>query len=166
MYCTSCAVHKTVTEAVVSKVQEICRQYLDTDRLLPIAEWEVAKTLAELDNEKEINVLKAKISSLTVYLDQVYMDKLSGILDEDDFQRIYAKVKAERASLEQRLTQIDRPDYSPAKQAALAKTLAKRFVETIPTNRELLVSFIERVELTQDKQVIIKFRFRELEAIS
>ena len=157
---------KTVTEAVVSKVQEICRQYLDTDRLLPIAEWEVAKTLAELDNEKEINVLKAKISSLTVYLDQVYMDKLSGILDEDDFQRIYAKVKAERASLEQRLTQIDRPDYSPAKQAALAKTLAKRFVETIPTNRELLVSFIERVELTQDKQVNIKFRFRELEAIS
>ena len=30
----------------------------------------------------------------------------------------------------------------------------------------VLVSLIERVELTEDKQIIIKFRFRELEAIS
>uniref|UniRef100_UPI004026805B hypothetical protein n=1 Tax=Gemmiger formicilis TaxID=745368 RepID=UPI004026805B len=29
-----------------------------------------------------------------------------------------------------------------------------------------LVSLIERVELTENKQIIIKFRFRELEAIS
>ena len=40
------------------------------------------------------------------------------------------------------------------------------FLDSAYTSRELLVSLIERVELTEDKQIIIKFRFREWEAIS
>ena len=123
----------------------------------------LTKAIAEADNEKEINSLKAKIDSVTAHLDKVYMDKLSGILDEADFQRIYTKVKSDRAALEQRLSQLDRPDYSPAEQAGLAKKLVERFLETASTNRELLVSLIERVELTSGKQIIIKFRFKQLE---
>ena len=152
-----------MTQAVLEKVQEVCRDYLQADQLMPLAQRDVAKALAEADNEKEINALKAKIDSLTAHLDKVYMDKLSGILDEADFQRIYTKVKTDRAALEQRLSQLDRPDYSPAEQVDLAKKLVERFLETASTNRELLVSLIERVELTAGKQVIIKFRFKQLE---
>ena len=132
-------------------------------RSLPQAQKAVAKAVAEADNEKEINSLKAKIDSLTAHLDKVYMDKLGGILDEADFQRIYTKVKADRTALEQRLSQLDRPDYSPAEQMDLAKKLTERFLETVSANRELLVSLVERVELTADKQIIIKFRFKRLE---
>ena len=39
----------------------------------------------------------------------------------------------------------------------------ERFLATAPTNREVLVSLIERVELTEEKEVILHFRFRELE---
>jgi len=42
----------------------------------------------------------------------------------------------------------------------------QRFITSAYASRELLVSLIERVELTEDKQIIVKFRFRELEAIS
>ena len=155
---------QVVTQAVLEKVREVCQQYLQADRLMPMAEQEVAKALAQADTEKEISSLQTKISSLTAHLDKVYMDKLSGILDEADFQRIYTKVKADRAALEQRLSQLDRPDYSPAEQADLAKKLVERFLETASTNRELLVSLIERVELTEDKQIIINFRFKQLES--
>lgn len=163
--CTSHTIkEQTVTQAVLEKVQEVCRDYLRADQLLPVAKREVAKALAEASNEKEIASLKAKIESLTIHLDKVYMDKLRGVLDEADFQRIYTKVKAERAALEQRLSQLDRPDYSPAEQADLAKKLVERFLDTASTNRELLVSLIERIELTADKQIIIKFRFKQLES--
>ena len=163
--CTSHTIkEETVTQAVLEKVREVCGDYLQADRLLPQAQRAVAKAIAEADNEKEINPLKAKIDSLTAHLDKVYMDKLGGVLEEPDFQRIYAKVKAGRATLEQRLSQLNRPDYSPAEQAGLAKKLVERFLETASTNRELLVSLIERVELTADKQIIIKFRFRQLES--
>ena len=39
----------------------------------------------------------------------------------------------------------------------------QRFIETAGESRELLVSLIERVELTEDKEVIIKFRFAHLD---
>ena len=39
----------------------------------------------------------------------------------------------------------------------------QRFIETAGESRELLVSLIERVELTEDKEVIIKFRFAQLD---
>ena len=38
-----------------------------------------------------------------------------------------------------------------------ARTLAKQFLDS---------ALIERVELTEEKEIIIKFRFHELEAIS
>ena len=57
---------------------------------------------------------------------------------------------------------MDRPDYSPAEQADLAKKLTERFLDTASANRELLVSLIERIELTADKQIILKFRFKQL----
>ena len=161
--CTSHTIkEETVTQAVVEKVREVCGSYLQSDQLLPQAQRAVAKAIAEADNEKEIAALKAKIDSLTAHLDRVYMDKLGGILDEDDFQRIYTKVKADRAAMERRLNQLDRPDYSPVEQVNLAKKLVERFLKTASTNRELLVSLIERVELTADKQIIIKFRFKQM----
>ena len=67
------------------------------------------------------------------------------------------------AALEQRLSQIGRPDFSPEKQNGPAKELVERFLATAPTNREVLVSLIERAELTEEKEVVLHFRFRELE---
>ena len=45
---------------------------------------------------------------MTANLDRMYMDKLSGILSEDDFQRIYLKVKSDRAKLEDQLRELER----------------------------------------------------------
>lgn len=163
--CTSHTIkEETVTKAVVDKVQEVCQRYLQKERLLPMAQAEVEKAAAQADDERERAALQSKLDSLTAHLDRVYQDRLNGLLDEADFQRIYAKVKADRAALEQRLARFDRPDHSPAKQVALAQELVEEFIQTAPTNRELLVSLIQRVELTEDKQIIIQFRFRQLEA--
>lgn len=161
-----CTVHsikeQVVTQAVVERVREVCGEYLQSEALLPMAQREVAKAQAQAANEREIMTLNGKIENLTKSLDKMYMDQLSGLLDEDDFQRIYQKVKADRKALETRMNQIDRTDYSLAAQANLAKELVQQFLETTHKNRELLVSLIERVELTQEKKIIIRFRFHEL----
>ena len=157
---------KIVTEAVLLKVREVCEAYLNHDELLPIAEEALAETRKRDNRESEIQSLQSRIDSLTVNLDKMYMDKLSGLLTEADFERIYTKVKTERTALEEKLKTIEKPEYSPKKEENLARELVQRFIDTAGTNRELLVSLIERVELTEDKQVIIKFRFRALEAVS
>lgn len=58
-------------------------------------------------HEAEIQSLHGKIDSLTANLDKMYMDRLTGLLAEADFERIYQRVKMERNSLEDKLKELE-----------------------------------------------------------
>ena len=157
---------QVVTEAVLAKVREVCEVYLDPKKLQPIAADAVEKARQAESYEAEIQSLHGKIDSLTANLDKMYMDRLTGLLAEADFERIYQRVKMERSSLEEKLKELEAQKESPVSTEDRARELVQHFLDSAYNSRELLVSLIERVELTEDKQIIIKFRFRELEAIS
>ena len=157
---------ETVTEAVIAKVKEVCEGYLDPKKLQPIAVSAMEEARKLDDPEAEVRVLHGKIDSLTANLDKMYMDRLTGLLAESDFERIYQRVRMERSSLEEKLKELEEQKESPVSTEDRARELVQQFLDSAYTSRELLVSLIERVELTEDKQIIIKFRFRELEAIS
>ena len=157
---------ETVNEAVLAKVREVCQAYLNPDRLCPIAEEAVENASKAASCEAEIQALQSKITALTTNLDQMYMDRLNGLLSEEDFQRLYQKVKMDRTVLEDRLKSLQEQAKQPVNTEEKAKALVKQFLDSALTSRELLVSLIERVELTEEKEIIIKFRFHELEAIS
>lgn len=55
---------------------------------------------------------------------------------------------------------------NPVNSSDKAKELVQRFVESACASRELLVSLVDRIELTQDKQLIIHFRIPELQDFS
>lgn len=157
---------ETVNEAVLAKVREVCQAYLNPDRLRPIAKEAVENASKAASCEAEMQALQSKITALTTNLDQMYMDRLNGLLSEEDFQRIYQKVKMDRTVLEDRLKSLQEQVKQPVNTEEKAKALVKQFLDSALTSRELLVSLIERVELTEEKDIIIKFRFRELEAVS
>ena len=157
---------KTVTDAVITKVQEVCEAYLNPSQLQPIAITAVEEAQRAKSHTDEIQSLCAKIDSMTANLDKMYMDRLTGLLAEADFERIYQRVKSERNALEEKMRDLETRLEKPIRPEDRAKELVQRFVDSAFTSRELLVSLIERVELTEDKQIIIQFRFRELEAIS
>ena len=151
---------KTVTDAVIARVRRVCAAYLDSDSLLLAARKAVEKARATDSTESEIQSLRTRIDTMTANLDKMYMDKLSGILNEADFQRIYLKVKADRTKLEDRLSDLEKKKQSPTKVEDESKALFQRFVDSACICRELLVSLIERIELSEDKQIYIKFRFK------
>ena len=157
---------KTVTDAVIAKVREVCEACLHSDDLLSVAQRAVEPARKENAPENAIQAIQSKIDSLTANLDKMYVDRLTGLLAEADFERIYQRIKVERSSLEEKLKGMEAQKESPAGTQDRSKELVQRFITSACTNRELLVSLIERVELTQDKQIIIKFRFREPEAVS
>lgn len=157
---------QVVTEAVLAKVREVCEAYLDPNNLQPIAADAVEKARKAENHEAEIQSIQNKIDSLTANLDKMYMDRLTGLLAEADFERIYQRVKMDRTSLEEKLKELESQKESPVSTEDRARELVQQFLDSAYTSRELLVSLIERVELTENKQIIIRFRFRELEAIS
>ena len=71
-------------------------------------------------------------------------------------------MKSDRAKLEDQLRELEKKKGSPAKAEDEAKTLVQRFLESACASRELLISLIERIELSEDKQLYIKFRFKQL----
>ena len=154
---------KTVTDAVVAKVREACQAYLNPDELLPMAREAVENARKQSSLEKEIQTLQSKTDSLTADLDRMYTDRLSGLLPEADFQRIFGRAKLEREQLEEKRKELELQKKSPVRSEDRARELVQRFIETAGESRELLVSLIERVELTEDKEVIIKFRFAQLD---
>lgn len=154
---------KTVTDAVIAKVREVCQAYLNPDELLPVAQEAVENVRKQSNLESELQALQSKIDSLTANLDRMYTDRLSGLLPEADFQRIFGRIKLEREQLEEKRQELEMRQKSPVRSEDRARELVQRFIETAGESRELLVSLIERVELTEDKEIIIKFRFAQLD---
>ena len=158
-----CIREKTVTDAVVAKVREVCQAYLKPDELLPMAREAVENAGKGSGLKMELQDLQSRIDSLTANLDRMYTDRLSGLLPEADFQRIFGRIKLEREQLEEKRQELELRQKSPVRSEDRAKKLVQRFIETAGESRELLVSLIERVELTEDKEIIIKFRFAQLD---
>ena len=154
---------KTVTDAVVAKVREVCQAYLNPDELLPVAQEAMENAGKRSSLESELQALQSKIDSLTANLDRIYTDRLSGLLPEADFQRIFGRIKLEREQLEGKRQELESQKKSPVPREDRARELVQRFIETAGESRELLVSLIERVELTENKEIIIKIRFAQLD---
>ena len=156
---------KTVTDAVIAKAREVCEACLNPRELLPMAREAVEQAQKENAPENEMQAIQNKIDSLTANLDKMYMYRLSGLLAETDFERIYQRVKMERAALEDKLEALEAQKECTVSTEDRARALVQKYMDSAFTSRELLVSLIQRVELTEEKQIIIKFRFRKREAI-
>jgi len=162
---SACTCHcvrvEAVTAAIMEEIARVCRQYLDPETCKRLAQEEIAASDSQAERERELAQLQGKLDKLTANLDRMYSEKLSGLLDDADFQRIYGKIKQERGQLEGRIRQLQRP--APVKNAEQqAQELVARFLATAEDNRELLVSLVERIELTESKDIKLFFRFPQL----
>ena len=157
---------KTVTDAVIARVQEVCRGFLNPEELLSMAREAVEEARKQSSLEAELQALQSRIDGLTASMDRVYADRLSGLLPEEDFQRLFNRLKLDRKLLEERRQEMELQKKSPVTVDDRARELVERFIQTAGESRELLVSLIERVELTEDKEIIIKFRFAQLDEVA
>ena len=153
-----------VTRAVLERVGCILNRYLDAGKLELLA----AKVLEDEENKDATAAkayqMKSRIESLTAALDRVYMDKLAGVLDEEDFRRVYSRLKEERTALESKLLMHKSDADAPEEKQRQIKRFVERFIDMQGCNKALIVSLIEKVEMTEDKQILIYFRFRRSES--
>ena len=96
-------------------------------------------------------------------IDNAYDDKLSGNIDNQTFQRIYAKLQEEEAAARTKLTELENSKKdNPSINEEKIKELVKRFIDSEDYTRELFVSLIEKIELSENKELDIHFKFPEL----
>ncbi|MDR1408887.1 MAG: recombinase family protein [Oscillospiraceae bacterium] len=160
---SACTCHcvrvEAITAAVLEQINALCQQYLDRSKAKQTVTTRQIQLASGDTREKELTALQAQEQSLTVKLDSVYNDKLAGVLDETDFQRIYGGMKQQRQRLQAQIRQAQSAQPPPALPEQQAQELVNRFLAGTGENRELLVSLISRIELTEAKELHIFWRF-------
>ncbi len=159
-----CVRVEDISAAVVSEVRRVCENYLgflDTEKLTEKAQNQLQ---AELRKQgRDITALKTKLESIRMKIDSAYEDKLSGNIDNQIFQRIYAKLREEENAARIKLTELEKSKKdNPSINEDKIKELVERFIDSEDYTRELFVSLIERIELSENKELDIHFKFPEL----
>ena len=135
--------------------------------MLKIYRKEKSKIHEKNYNEITLNELNDKIQNINNSLDKIYDDKLKGILGEKDFERIYINKKKERDAIEKQLYEfkrkINKNQNNQNSEEKEFKELLKEFCDFKNSSKLLIFSLIDRVEITKESKIIVKFKFKKLE---
>ena len=100
-------------------------------------------------------------------IDSLYMDKVSGLVDEDMYKRIYDKTKTEIKKLEIELEELMRKkDNNKSVQNTSSFNRCKKSVLDYmslknPTKNQIM-RLIDRIEIDKDKKIYVHLKFPEL----
>lgn len=150
-----------VTEAVISKIKKRCIEFLNEDKYQKIAEKSINKSMNKFSIENQILLLEKQIKQINNAIDNLYERRVKEIIEEEDYTRMYDKYTLERAELKDTMKELKEEQLKP-KQNVDIKKIVKEFVSFKEVTREMLVSLVDRIEISQDKEITIYYKFNIL----
>lgn len=153
-----------VTQKVTEQIRTICERFvndIDFNKLLEKINEHIKAE--KIKQGRDLETMQRQFEQIRIKIDKAYDDKLSGLISEEMFGRVFAKYSLEADDLKKKIEQlrIAKANEKPI-DIDLIKSYAKKFLCAESYSRELLVSLIDRVELTENKEIIIDFKFKEL----
>ncbi|GHU38098.1 hypothetical protein FACS1894105_11440 [Clostridia bacterium] len=150
------------TTFILEQIKQRCKQFLNEEKYHELAVNSKDKILDNRFNIKgEILVLEKKIKETNGKIDQIYEDKYNGILQNDDFTRLSVKYIENRKAFQERINQLEKLEEKEEIQVDIGQ-LVKDFVEMKEITRTMLVSLVDKIEISQDKEITIYYRFNIL----
>lgn len=166
---SACTCHSArvehVSDAIVERIRSMCKEYLDSKTAAGIAQAVMQEAENNSKMDAEIKRLNVEVDGLTAKMDKLYNDRLDGVLEDIDFKRIFESFKVSRTKAQERLDKLMTVNNDVPALDAEINILMERFISSADTNRELLCSLIDRVEMSKDKQLHIQYRFAPEEII-
>jgi len=161
-----CTMHNSnlekTTDFILEQIKQRCRQFLNEEKYRKMAVSSKDKILADRYNIKgEILVLQKKIKELNGRIDQIYEDKYNGVIQGDDFIRLSARYIDSRKTAEARIIQLEQLEEQEEAQVDITQ-LVKDFAEMKEITRAMLISLVDKVEMSQDKEITIYYKFNIL----
>lgn len=134
-----------LTKYVIEQIKVRWNDFLDENKYMQVANSSKDKILKDRFNFKnEILVLEKKLKDIDKIIDKLYEDKCKGVFEDEDFTRFYSK-------------QIENEDSSVD-----INKIVKDFVELKEITRTMMVSLIDRIEVSEDKEITIYYKFNIL----
>ena len=161
---------------IIYIVKKICQIYADKDVFYSIYEKAQNKTLNIREGyKKKIEKMDKAILEINNNLDKMYMDKLRGILQEEDYIRVSQKFDFERTKLneqkkelEQKIRQaeLNLETKNTTKEEKELDNLIEEFLKLEKIDKIYLYRLINKIEIDKDKNIYIYFNFSKLKSIN
>lgn len=161
---------------IIDIVKKICRIYADKEVFEKIYEKYQNKTIDIREGYKnKLSQINKIINEINIDLDKMYMDKLRGVLQEEDYIRVSQKLNFERTKLkeqnkelEQKLSQTEEKidNKNKAKEEKELDELIENFLKLDKIDKIYLYRLIKKIEIDKDKNIYIYFNFSKLNSIN
>lgn len=94
-------------------------------------------------------------------IDKLYEDKYNGLFEDEDFTKLYSKQTEMRKDTTERIKCLQKQIENEDSSVDINK-LVKDFVELKEITRTMMVSLIDRIEVSEDKKITIYYKFNIL----
>lgn len=163
--CTSHNIRMDIVEKVVNNtIISILKNLFDKDNFIKIAKTKIEEMKESIFTEKEIKEYETKIKRISLEIDNIYDDKLSGILTQNDFIRIYKRKNLEKENLQKKIEEKKlHIEKNIVNEDELVKKIVNKFQNLSQINREILYDLVDRIEIDKNKKIYIYFKFKSLQ---
>lgn len=156
--------YQKLENAVVKEIQNICQQYLDRKKMKQIIDTEYEEQEKSQEISKQKNQLTKTIEVLDFQIEKLYEDKLNGLINNNDFSRMYDKKVKEREESQYKLKELNEIKFE--KQTIDYEKVINEFLEKDNITAYMLNSLIEKIEVDNNKQATIYYKFSDLNKLS
>ena len=156
--------YQKLEDAIIFQIQEICRQYLDKNKVKQIVDIENQEIDKENKIKKDKNVTIKALEVLSLQIDKLYEDRLNGLLNNEDFKRLYDKKVNERELKQKHLQELENVTFE--KRVVDYEKVMSDFLKKENITSYMLTTLIEKIEIDENKQVTIYYKFSPLNKLS
>ncbi len=151
-----------VTDFVIEQIKKRCREFLNEEKYTKIANTSKDKIIKNRFNVKnEILILEKKVKDINKRIDKLYEDKYNGLFEDEDFKRLYSKQIENRKQAEERIKQLQELEEKEDSSIDINK-LVNDFVNMKEITRTMLVSLVDKIEISENKEITIYYKFNIL----
>ena len=172
LYSDICTRHSNsipeLEEVLIKHIKEVCSRYINENlqnELISMAKKQKQFELKQITNEKILETLELKISDIGLYIKNLYMDKVKGVVSENDYVSLVADFTKDRDNLikeKEELIKIINNQKPQIDETAKIEKLAKEFISLEKPTKQLLNELIEKITISENKEINIYFKFNEL----
>lgn len=172
LYSDICTRHSNsipeLEEVLIKHIKEVCSRYINEnlqDELISMAKKQRMLEMKQINNEKRLETLEQKISDIGLYIKNLYMDKVKGVVSENDYISLVADFTKDRDNLikeKEELIRIINNQKPLIDETAKIEKLAKEFIALEKPTKQLLNELIEKITISENKEINIYFKFNEL----
>ena len=156
-------------EDIIEYLQDVCEKFCkhyDFNELEDNSENIVMKNIKEIN--QKIERLNNLLNSQKSTIDNLYMDKVKGLVEEEMYKRLYDKTQQEISRLNIELDELNKKKQVNEKQTSENTSFSRckhsvldyMFLKN-PT-KDQIKRLVDRIEIDKDKKIYVHLKFPEL----